>query len=68
MIYQKPDGPLETYYCARCSYYPLMQITQASVEKQAGLAVAGALVGAGLAGVPGAIVGGLIGLLAGSDK
>lgn len=68
MIYQKPDGPLQAYHCARCGHSPLVPLMHSSTEKQAGLAMAGALVGAGLAGIPGAIVGGIIGLLAGSGE
>lgn len=68
MIYQKPNGPLNAYRCVRCGYSPLVPASQSSTEKQSALAIAGALAGLGLAGVPGAIVGGLLGLLAGSDK
>ena len=68
MIYPKPAGPLQAYYCARCGYSTLIPMERSSAEIQSAFAVAGALVGMGLAGVPGAIVGGLIGLLAGSGE
>lgn len=68
MIYPKPDGPLQSYYCGNCGYPHLVPVPQSSTDRQAALAVAGALAGAGLAGVPGAIVGGIIGYLTGSSE
>lgn len=67
-VYQKPEGPLEQYRCVKCGYHPLVQLEQDSATKQAALAVVGALAGLGLAGGPGAIVGGIIGYLAASGN
>lgn len=67
-VYQKPPGPLEQYRCVKCGYHPLVPLEQDSANKQAALAVVGALAGLGLAGGPGAIVGGIIGYLAASGN
>lgn len=67
-IYQKPDGPLNAYLCARCGYSPLVPVTPNNENRQAALAVAGAIAGMALAGAPGAVVGGFIGYLTGSGE
>ena len=66
-LHTKPPGNLHNYRCVRCGYSPLVPILDYS-NQQTGLAIAGALIGAGLVGVPGAIAGALIGYLAGSKK
>ena len=68
MIYPNPGGPLSSYRCALCGYSPLVPVQHSSADKQAGLAILGALAGAAFAGLPGAIVGGIAGLLAAGDK
>ncbi len=67
-VYQRPEGPLQNYYCSYCGCRTLVPISADSTSKQAGLALVGALVGAGLVGIPGAIAGGLIGYLFGSGE
>jgi hypothetical protein len=67
-VYQKPKGPLQNYYCPNCRCRTLVPLSTDPVGKQTGLALLGALIGAGLVGVPGAIAGGLIGYLVGSEE
>ena len=66
-IYRMPDGPLPDYYCPNCGYSPLVFHAQPSAERQATLATAGALLGLFFGGPTGAVVGGIVGLIAGND-
>lgn len=62
--YPAPSGPLDRYMCARCghSLEPLPAPSPVNKDDVVGAGV-GAAIGFALAGPPGAVIGGFLGLL-----